>query len=49
KRHVYDKITTEIGPQYLLLTLEDYERLGPYGRVYPPIASKRDTERCWKA
>lgn len=42
-------VTAETCPQYLTLTDEDYERVGPMMKVYPPIRTPRDQEALWDA
>jgi allantoinase len=41
-------ITAETCPQYLFLCNEDYERVGPMMKIYPPIKYREDQERIWK-
>ncbi|RKD25151.1 allantoinase [Ammoniphilus oxalaticus] len=41
-------ITAETCPQYLFLTNEDYERIGPMMKIYPPIKYRADQERIWQ-
>jgi len=41
-------ITAETCPQYLFLCNEDYERIGPMMKIYPPIKYRADQERIWK-
>jgi len=41
-------ITAETCPQYLFLSNEDYERIGPMMKIYPPIKYREDQERIWK-
>jgi dihydroorotase len=40
-------VTAETCPQYLTLTDEDYERIGPMMKVYPPIRSRVDQDALW--
>ena len=42
-------ITADTCPHYLLLSDEDYAKLGPIARVYPPLRSKQDREMVLKA
>lgn len=42
-------VTAETCPQYLTLTNEDYERVGPMMKVYPPIRTPNDQEQLWEA
>ena len=42
-------VSAETCPHYLLLTNNDLvERLGPYGKAYPPLRSERDRCALWK-
>ncbi len=42
-------VTAETCPHYLLLTDRDMvEKLGPYGKMYPPLRSERDREALWR-
>jgi carbamoyl-phosphate synthase/aspartate carbamoyltransferase/dihydroorotase len=40
-------ITCEVTPHHLFLTDGDAERLGPYGRVRPPLARETDRAALW--
>ena len=31
------QVTSEVSPHHLLLSTDDYERLGPYGKMNPPL------------
>ena len=42
-------ITAETCPQYLTLSDEDYERIGPMLKVYPPVRTMADQEALWEA
>ncbi|MCU1664820.1 MAG: allantoinase [Pseudonocardia sp.] len=42
-------VTAETCPQYLTLTDEDYGRVGPMMKVYPPIRTAQDQESLWAA
>lgn len=42
-------VTAETCPQYLSLSAEDYERVGPMMKVYPPIRSAEDRDALWAA
>ncbi|MEZ2716310.1 dihydroorotase [Niallia circulans] len=44
----YTNITSETCPHYLFLSNEDYERVGPQMKVYPPIKYKKDQEELWR-
>lgn len=41
-------ITFEVTPQHLFLTENDAKRLGPYGRMKPPLRTKADVAFLWK-
>jgi dihydroorotase len=42
-------VTAETCPQYLTLTEDDFERIGPMMKVYPPIRSRADQDALWQA
>lgn len=42
-------ITCEVTCHHLFLTSEDAKRLGPFGIMKPPLASKEDQEALWEA
>ncbi|MFZ4640173.1 MAG: dihydroorotase [Nodosilinea sp.] len=42
-------VTTEVTPQHLLLTVEDYDRIGTLAQMNPPLRSRHDTEVLWQA
>lgn len=42
-------ITAETCPQYLTLTENDYQRVGPMMKVYPPIRGQGDQDALWEA
>jgi dihydroorotase len=42
-------VTAETCPQYLTLTDEDYGRVGPMMKVYPPIRKPEDQDALWAA
>lgn len=42
-------VTAETCPQYLSLTDEDYSRIGPMMKVYPPVRTAADRDALWKA
>ncbi|WP_395405813.1 dihydroorotase family protein (plasmid) [Arthrobacter sp. UC242_113] len=42
-------VTAETCPQYLTLTADDAEELGPLMKVYPPVRHKSDQDTLWKA
>ncbi len=39
------KVTVETIPHYLMLTMEEMDKLGPYAKVDPPLKRKIDNER----
>ncbi|MBM7632836.1 allantoinase AllB [Geomicrobium sediminis] len=41
-------ITVETCPHYLFLSNEDFARVGPHMKVYPPVKYKSDQERIWQ-
>jgi len=41
--------TAETCPHYLTFTIEEAARLGPYGKVSPPIREKADQKALWRA
>ncbi|RKQ29279.1 allantoinase AllB [Oceanobacillus halophilus] len=42
-------ITAETCPHFLFLSAEDYDRVGPQMKVYPPVKFKKDQEALWEA
>ncbi len=43
-------VYAEVSPHHLLLTDRDMvEKLGPYGKMYPPLRTERDREALWRA
>jgi len=42
-------LTAETCPQYLTLTEDDYPRVGPMMKVYPPIRKRDDQSALWAA
>lgn len=41
-------VTVETCPQYLVLTIKDVDRLGPYAKVNPPLRGSNDVEALWR-
>lgn len=41
------RVTCETCPQYLLMDLEDLERLGPFARCAPAIRERTEVEALW--
>lgn len=41
-------ITCGVTPHHLFLTEHDAKRLGPYGKMKPPLRSKKDVDFLWK-
>jgi dihydroorotase len=41
-------LTAETCPQYLTLTEDDYPRIGPMMKVYPPIRGQLDQDALWE-
>lgn len=42
------KITAETCPHYLVLTKNDFKRVGPMIKGYPPVRDKADQDRLWE-
>lgn len=42
-------VTAETCPQYLSLSAEDYDRIGPMMKVYPPIRGAEHRDALWAA
>lgn len=40
-------VTCEVAPHHLFLTEADAQRLGPYGAMKPPLATKADRAALW--
>jgi dihydroorotase-like cyclic amidohydrolase len=47
KERGFDNITAETCPQYLFLTDERHDEIGPYAKVNPPLRSQHERERLW--
>lgn len=43
------QVTTEVCPHHLLMTAEDFNRIGILGKYDPPLRSTGDLEACWNA
>lgn len=41
-------VTCEVGIHHLYLIKDDLKRLGPFGMMRPPLASKEDQDYLWK-
>ena len=41
------RVTCEVTPHHLFLTEDDLPRLGPFGMMKPPLATKRDQQALW--
>lgn len=41
------KVTAETCPHYLVLTKDDFKRVGPMIKGYPPVREVADQERLW--
>jgi dihydroorotase len=39
------QITSEVAPHHLLLSVDDYEALGPFLKVNPPVRQRNEVER----
>lgn len=43
-----EAITSETCPHFLFLSAEDYEKIGPDMKVYPPVKYKKDQDKLWE-
>lgn len=43
-----DTFTVETSPNYLLLTEDDHQRLGPYGLIHPRFKTPDDVDAVWE-
>lgn len=41
-------VTVETCPHYLFLSNEDFDRVGPQMKVYPPVKYKKDQDEIWQ-
>jgi len=41
-------VTFEVTPHHLLLTIEDAQRLGPFGMMNPSLGTRHDREALWQ-
>jgi len=41
-------VTVETCPHFLFLNNEDYQRVGPKMKVYPPVKYREDQEKLWE-
>lgn len=41
-------VSAETCPHYLFLSNEDYPRIGPVMKIYPPVKYKKDQEQLWQ-
>ncbi|MFN2252389.1 MAG: amidohydrolase family protein [Anaerolineae bacterium] len=41
-------VTCEVAPHHLFLTEADVDRLGPFGKMQPPLATSADREALWR-
>lgn len=48
-RAVRAPVTAETCPQYLFFTEEILEKIGPYGKINPPLRSAEDRDALWAA
>lgn len=46
KQHL--KVTAETCPHYLVLTKDDFKRVGPMIKGYPPVRDQADQDRLWE-
>lgn len=42
------KVTAETCPHYLVLTKDDFKRVGPMIKGYPPVRDQADQDRLWE-
>jgi dihydroorotase len=42
-------VTAEVTPQHLLLTVDDYDRIGTLAQMNPPLRTAHDNEVLWQA
>ncbi|MFH0884500.1 MAG: dihydroorotase family protein [Candidatus Micrarchaeota archaeon] len=45
----YARCSIEVAPHHLFLSTNDFERLGPYAKVYPPLRSEQKQISLWSA
>ena len=43
------RVTMEVTPHHLFLTADDMKKLGNYGKVNPPLRSRKDVGALWEA
>jgi len=43
------QVTAEVCPHHLLMTAEDFNRIGISGKYNPPLRATSDLEACWNA
>ena len=48
-KRIHQGTTSEVTPHHLLLTAQDYERLGPLIVATPPVRDKEDAVALWSA
>ena len=48
-KEMSSRITTETCPHYLIFTMDDMKRLGPFLKINPPLRAKEDKEALWRA
>jgi dihydroorotase len=42
------ELTCEVAPHHLFLTIKDYKRLGPLGKMNPPLRDYQSQQRLWE-
>ncbi len=42
-------VTAEVTPQHLVLNLDDYDRIGTFAQMNPPLRTAHDNEVLWQA
>ncbi|MCI0503576.1 dihydroorotase family protein [Candidatus Micrarchaeota archaeon] len=45
----YPRCTVEVAPHHLFLSRDALEKLGPYGKVYPPLRTEQKRIMLWSA
>ena len=47
-KHAGTPVTAETCPHYLLFTNAELERVGPYGKINPPMRQREDQDALWR-
>ncbi|MDX1978391.1 MAG: dihydroorotase [Pseudanabaenaceae cyanobacterium bins.68] len=48
RHHKTDFITAEVTPQHLFLNTSDYDRIGSFAQMNPPLRSPADNQALWE-